>query len=74
MDAFKNAVRKAMKDRAMNQVSLAEATGISQSSLSLFLGNGKNARTGISGESVLKLQSYFGGKTIPACREKTPLP
>ena len=66
---FRQALQNAMELKGLTQPELAEITGVSQSSLSLFL----TKKRGLSGKAVLKLWPFVYGE-IPPVTEATPTP
>lgn len=55
MNELRSALQKLIKETGLSQVSIYEATGVTQSSLSQFL-SGK--RSGINGNGALKLAKF----------------
>jgi len=60
--AFRDDLRAVMARKKASQTEVTKATGVKQSSLSLFLAG---ERSGLSGESVLRLYPFVYGPSTP---------
>lgn len=68
-DNFREDLFEAMRKQGIDQPSLARLTGISQSSISLFL----TKKRGLSGKAVLRLWSFVYG-SLPINTPPTATP
>ena len=71
MNELRSALQALMKERGLSQVDVFEATGVPQSSLSLFL-SGK--RSGINGEGTLRLTKFIAVQGSSPPVQDTPTP
>lgn len=69
IDQFKSDLVEAMKAKDTGQAELADLTGISQPTLSLFL---SGARKGLSGGAVLALWPFVYGDKRPPAKDTPP--
>lgn len=73
LDQFRKDLADAMKDRKLSQIELAEKSGVSQSTISLFL----TSKRGLSGDATLKLLPFVylnesqATDTGPSCPSST---